>query len=115
MRARSAQSRSAVFFYGATRPLPVEQAPVQRALTATAGSLRKKRCARRLCTRSRLCNWVSYPIELVFSGRILYSTRTSPGWAFGYLSRPRYFFAILSMCAAAPSSVISATVPRTSR
>lgn len=56
-----------------------------------------------------------YPITVVCSTRILYSTRTSPGCPYGYLSTPIYFFAILLMCSPAPSSVISTTVPRISK
>src|SRR5256885_6465803 len=52
------------------------------------------------------------PIAATCSTWILYNTRTSPGRANGYLSLPRYFFAILSMCSDAPRWVTSTTRPR---
>src|SRR5581483_4876964 len=51
------------------------------------------------------------PFEWTLTGSIVTSTRFSPGWRPGYLSWPRYFFAILSMCASAPASVMLTTRP----
>ncbi len=45
---------------------------------------------------------LNHLLPLTCVGSISNSTRTSPGLANGYLSLPRYFFAILSMCSAAP-------------
>lgn len=55
------------------------------------------------------------PFVQTRSGLILKSTRTSPGWRYGYLSAPRYFLAILSMCSEALCSVTSTTRPRMPR
>ena len=53
------------------------------------------------------------PIDATRSGTILRMMRCSPGCRQGYLSRPRYFLASLSMCSSAPSLVTSTTRPRT--
>ena len=47
-------------------------------------------------------------LRVDFSGVTVTITRRSPGWRYGYLSSPRYFWASLSMCSNAPSSVILA-------
>src|SRR5207244_3824352 len=52
--------------------------------------------------------WSSNPLASTFSGVIHTDTRVSSGFRKGYSSRPRYFFASLSICASAPSSVSSA-------
>ena len=52
------------------------------------------------------------PKTCTAAGSISKVTLTSPGWAQGYLSFPRYFLAKESMCAVAPSSVTRPTRPR---
>lgn len=57
----------------------------------------------------------SQPMWVVWSGSTWTTTRSSPGWWYGYASTPMYFSAIESMKALVGSSSMRTTVPRISR
>src|ERR1700683_1191930 len=65
-----------------------------------------------LVTGLGLGSQTDYPCIAMWSVRTMTRIRTSPSRRLGYVSTPRYFFAMASMCSSAPSVVTSITVPR---